>query len=119
MDRPLTDLAGERLVRNAPNHIVALDPADQAYIKASLEAIEHAFSIAAVPDVPIGLMPGRTLMRLMVDVRSRLKPRSSEQREAWGRLAGAILVLDTACSFANEHQKAQTRRLEGDPSDLE
>ncbi len=119
MDRPLTDLAGERMVRNAPNRIVALDPSDQDYIRAGLEAVQDAFSIAAVPDIPIGLMPGRTLMRLMIDIRAQLKPRNVDQREAWGRLAGAILILDTACSFANEHSKAQSRRLDGDPADLE
>ena len=119
MDRPLTDLAGERLVRKAPNQILALDPTDRDYIRAGLAAVEEAFAVAALPDVPIELMPGRTLMRLLVDLRGELRPRTPEQNEAWGRLAGAILTLDTACSFANEHSLAQRRRAESESLDGE
>ena len=114
MDRPLTDLAGERLVRKAPNQILALDPADRDYIQTALAAVQEAFSVAAVPDIPIELMPGRTLMRLLVDLRAELRPTTSEQSEAWGRLAGATLILDTACSFATEHSLAQRRRSEAE-----
>ena len=114
MDLPLTDLASERLVRKAPNQILALDPADRDYIRAGLMAVEQAFAVATLPDIPIELMPGRTLMRLLVDLRGQLKPRSPEQTEAWGRLAGAILILDTACAFANEHNLAQRRRAEAE-----
>ena len=114
MDSPLTDLAGERLVRKAPNQILALDTADRDYVRAGLLAVEEAFSVACLPDVPIELMPGRTLMRLLVDLRAQLKPRSPDQTEAWGRLAGAILILDTACAFANEHNLAQRRRAEAE-----
>ncbi len=114
MDRPLTDLAGERLVRKAPNQILALDPTDSDYIRASLTAVQEAFSVAALPDIPIELMPGRTLMRLLVDLRGELRPKSPEQSEAWGKLAGAILILDTACSFATEHSLAQRRRAEAE-----
>ncbi|TAN57415.1 MAG: hypothetical protein EPN20_17320 [Magnetospirillum sp.] len=119
MDRPLTDLAGERLVRKAPNQILALDPGDRDYIRAGLAAVEEAFAVAARPDIPIELMPGRTLMRLLVDLRGQLRPRSPDQSEAWGLLAGAILILDAACSFATEHALAQRRRAETESSDQE
>lgn len=114
MDRPLADFAGERLVRKAPNQLLALEAGDQAYIRDGLAAVEAAYGVAAMPDIPIELMPGRTLMRLLVDLRGTLRPASPEQREAWGRLAGAILILDTACAFATEHSKALERRLRGD-----
>lgn len=119
MDRPLTDLAAERLVRKAPNQILALDPTDQDYIQTALATVEESFGVAARPDIPIALMPGRTLMRLLVDLRTELKPATPEQREAWGRLAGAILTLDTACSFANDHSQAQRRRAEAEAQDKE
>ncbi|OAN52191.1 hypothetical protein A6A04_00350 [Paramagnetospirillum marisnigri] len=117
MDRPLADLAGERLVRKAPNQILALEAGDQTYIRDSLAAIEAAYGVAALPDIPIQLMPGRTLMRLLVDLRATLRPANDEQREAWGRLAGAILILDTACAFANEHLLAQQRRRQAEELD--
>ncbi|WP_068430750.1 hypothetical protein [Magnetospirillum sp. XM-1] len=114
-----TDLAGERLVRKTPNHILPLDQSDQDYIRAGLEAVQAAFGISALPDVPIALMPGRTLMRLLVDLRSQLRPRTPEQTAAWGRLAGAILVLDTAGEFATQHSQAEARRHAVEQDDLE
>ena len=114
MDRPLTDLAAERLVRKAPNQIVTLTPADSDYIRTGLTAVESAFGISALPAIPLDLLPGRALMRLLVDLRARLRPKTPEEREAWGRLAGAILILDTACSFANDHSLAQRRRAEAE-----
>ena len=119
MDRPLTDLAAERLVRKAPNQILALDSVDRAYIRAGLTAVEAAFAVAALPDTPIELMPGRTLMRLLVDLRGSLTPATPDQNEAWGRLSGAILLLDTACAFATEHSLAQRRRTEAEAPDQE
>ncbi|MDO8606908.1 MAG: hypothetical protein Q7R40_10260 [Phaeospirillum sp.] len=119
MDRPLTDLAGERLVRKAPNQILALDSADRDYIRAGLTAVEAAFAVAARPDIPIELMPGRTLMRLLVDLRAQLTPATPEQSEAWGRLSGAILLLDTACAFATEHALAMRRRAEAEDPEQE
>jgi hypothetical protein len=119
MDRPPADFAGERLVRKAPNQILALEPGDQAYIRESLRAVEAAYGVAAVPDVPVELMPGRTLMRLLIDLRAKLRPTSPIQREAWGKLAGAILILDTAGAFAVEHSQALQRRLQSDPPETE
>lgn len=116
---PPTDLAGERLVRKTPDRILPLDRGDQDYIRAGLEAVQEAFGIAALPDVPIALMPGRTLMRLLVDLRARLRPRDPGQTEAWGRLAGAILVLDTAGEFAAQHSQAEERRRAMERDDLD
>ena len=56
-------------------------------------------------------------MRLLVDLRAQLRPRNPDQREAWGRLAGAILILDTASDFAIAHLAAERRRMDKD--DLE
>lgn len=107
---PPTDLAGERLVRKTPDRILPLDRGDRDYILAGLRAVEEAFAVAALPDTPVALMPGRALMRLLVDLRAGLRPESPEQSEAWGRLAGAILVLDTAGDFAGQLAEAERRR---------
>jgi len=116
---PPTDLAGERLVRKTPDRILPLDESDQEYIRTGLEAVQEAFGIAALPDAPLALMPGRTLMRLLVDLRARLRPRNPDQTAAWGRLAGAILVLDTAGEFATQHSLAEERRRTMERDDLE
>jgi hypothetical protein len=116
---PLTDLAGERLVRKTPDRILPLDQSDQDYIRVGLLAVQEAFGIAALPDIPLALMPGRTLMRLLVDLRAKLRPRNPDQTEAWGRLAGAILVLDMAGDFASQHSLVEERRRAAEHDDLE
>jgi hypothetical protein len=116
---PLTDLAGERLVRKAPDRVLPLDQGDLEYIGTALAAIETAFGIHAQPGVPLAVIPGRALMRQLVDLRRQLKPRSPEQTEAWGRLAGAILILDMASDFANQHSEVEGRRRLLDHDDLD
>lgn len=116
---PLTDLAGERLVRKAPDRVLPLDKGDQEYIQTALEAIETVFEIKALPGAPLSLIPGRALMRQLVDLRRQLKPRSPEQTEAWGKLAGAILILDMASDFANQHSEVEGRRRLLDQDDLD
>ena len=106
-ERP-TNLAVERMVRQAPeDRPLMLDQGDLDYILHSLAAIEASFSLSVLPKRPLAAMPGRELMRLLVDLRFNLRPETDEQRDAWGHLASAILRLDVASAFAAEwsHRK--------------
>lgn len=105
MDGPVVNLAAENMVRRTPDHIVAMDEADLNYIRDSLTGINQAFGVAALPDIPLHLVPARTLMRCLVDLRTSLKPQSQEQGIILGRLAGAILRLDTAVAFDRARRK--------------
>lgn len=108
-DKP-TDFAAERLVRRAPEaRPLVLGEDDRAYVMRCLTGIEEAFGLHVVPDVPLDVLPGRALMRKLVSLRTELRPQTPEQREAWGRLSGAILLLDTACAFAEAHRAASRR----------
>lgn len=99
MDGPVVNFAAENMVRRTPDHVVAMEESDQAYIRDSLTGIERAFGIQALPDIPLHLVPARALMRRLVDLRTSLKPQTQEQGVILGRLAGAILRLDTAVAF--------------------
>jgi hypothetical protein len=98
----ITSLAAERLIRRAPDHPLRLGDEDQAYLLACLGEIERGFGITAVPDLPLTVLPGRTLMRRLVVLRQTLRPQNAEQRATLGRLAGAILLLDTACALDHD-----------------
>lgn len=114
-----TDLAGERLVRKTPDRVLPLGQGDLDYIQAGLEAIRDAFGADSLPGLPLDRMPGRALMRWLVGLRAGLRPRGPEQSEAWGRLAGAILIVDNAGDFASQHADAERRRLQLEQDDLE
>lgn len=105
MDGKVVNLAAENMVRRTPDHIVAMDESDLAYIRSSLTGIEQVFGVAALPDIPLHLVPARALMRRLVDLRTSLKPRTQEQGVILGRLAGAILRLDTAVAFDKAWRK--------------
>lgn len=105
MEGPVVNLAAENMVRRTPDHIVAMDEADLDYIRASLTDIGRAFAVPALPDIPLHLVPARALMRRLVDLRTGLKPQTQEQGVILGRLAGAILRLDTAVAFDKARRK--------------
>ena len=105
MSGPVVNFAAENMVRRTPDHVIAMDQADLDYIRDSLAAIGRAFAVAALPDIPLHLLPARALMRRLVDLRTGLKPQTQEQGVLLGRLAGAILRLDTAVAFDKARRK--------------
>lgn len=105
MQAPVVNFAAENMVRRTPDHIVAMDQADLDYIRDGLTDVGQAFGIAALPDIPLHLLPARALMRRLVDLRTSLKPQTLEQGVTLGRLAGAILRLDTAVAFDKARRK--------------
>ena len=102
MAEGVANFAAERLIRRAPDHPLALGADDQAYLLACLREVERAFGTAAVPDLPLTGLPGRTVMRHLIGLHRTRKPRDGDQRTALGRLAGAIVLLDTACALDHE-----------------
>lgn len=102
----IIDIAEERLIRNAPHHPLPLGAEDQEYILACLDEIEKSFGVAASPAVSLRFLPGRALMRLLIDLRRTLRPMDADQRAAHGRLTSAILLLDTARAMADELAQA-------------
>jgi len=112
----ITDLAAERLIRRAPDHPLALAEDDQRYLLGCLEEVGRVFGIATLPDLPLDALPGRALMRRLVDLRRTLRAADPEQRSALGRLAGAIQLVDTACALDHDHAAAVAAR-HGKPED--
>lgn len=105
MTAPVVNFAAENMVRRTPDHVVAIEEADLSYIRDSLTAIGQAFAVPALPEIPLHLLPARALMRRLVDLRTSLKPQTQEQGVLLGRLAGAILRLDTAVAFDRARRK--------------
>ena len=99
MTDPVISLSEQRLIRRAPDRLIALDQSDWDYLAASLRLIADEFGVEAAPSTPLHLLPARSLMRRLLDLRRSLKPQTQEQRAILGRLASAILRLDTACAF--------------------
>lgn len=108
MSATIISLADQRLIRRMPPHMpLALSEDDLAYIGRCLDDIAEDFGLAVRPAVPLEMLPGRSLMRLLVGLRRDLRPVNAEQRAARGALASAILRLDTAAALAEERMGAR------------
>lgn len=95
----VVDIAEQRLIRRAPQHPLPLGEYDRDYITATFKGIERVFDVKAAPALPPEMMPGRSLMRQMLELRRTLKPETDDQMSAYGRLSSAILLLDVACAM--------------------
>lgn len=102
MSAIIISLADQRLIRRMPQTPLALCEDDLAYVGRCLDDIAESFGTAVRPAVPLEMLPGRSLMRLLVSLRRDLRPANAEQRAARGALASAILRLDTAAALAEE-----------------
>jgi hypothetical protein len=98
----VVDIAEERLIRRAPLYPLPLGRYDRDYIAATFQGVERVFGVKAKPALPPEMMPGRALMRRLLELRRSLKPETDEQRGAHGRLSSAIMLLDVASAMDAE-----------------
>jgi hypothetical protein len=105
----LIDISEQRLIRRAPLHPLPLGQDDRDYITATLSGIEREFGVKAGLALPPETLPGRTLMRMLLELRRSLKPATDEQRSAHGRLSSAVLLLDVACAMDAELMRTGRR----------
>jgi hypothetical protein len=109
------DLAEQRLIRRAPEHPLPLGEDDQRYVRTCLADIEAAFAVEALPQLPLASLPGKLLMRRLIELRRTLRPGTEDQRSTHGRLSNAILLLDTACALDEDLAAAHTPHRPKDP----
>lgn len=106
--------ADERLVRQTPDHPLPLSDDDFAYIETCLAAVVRVFPPSTwrqdAADLPVRLLPGRTLARRLTTLRRSLRPTNAEQRLAHGMLWGALGLLNTASAMTADQGKAQQSR---------
>lgn len=91
------DIRFERLARQAPEReLLPLSPEDREYVVSNLAAVGDAFGVAAVPDVPLSVLPARAVARHLAAVRSLLVPCSQEQDLALGRMESVFRLVASA-----------------------
>lgn len=114
MTNALVDFSGERLVRQAPDWVIPLEPADRDYLTAAVAALREVFPGQVPPLPPFGAIPARAVMRMLIDLR-RLRPAepTAEQRTALGALASAISLFHNACAFAVARDQARAGPRDG------
>lgn len=106
----IVSFADERLIRRTPDYPLPLAEEDFAYIETCLAAVDRVFPPKrrglSLADLPVRLLPARTLARRLTCLRRELRPATAEQRLAHGMLWGALGLLNTARAMAAERDRA-------------
>lgn len=102
----IPELSEQRMVNRAPDRPIDFG-ADSDYILACLALVESTFALRAFPGLAPHWIPARALLRQFIVWWRTLEPATPEQREAHGRLPGAIRLIDTISSCLAERSKTQ------------
>jgi hypothetical protein len=97
----IPELSEQRMVQRAPDWPVEFG-ADSDYIYTCLWGVEQGFALDAFPGVAPRQIPTRALIRQFIVWWRTLEPATPEQREAHGRLPGAIRLIDTISGWLAE-----------------
>lgn len=97
----IPELSEQRMVNRAPNWPIDFGD-DRDYIFSCLGAVEEKFALKAFPGLAEEGIPARSLIKQFIVWWRTLEPANLEQREAHGRLPGAIRLIDTICSWRAE-----------------
>ena len=102
------ELSEQRMVNRAPAWPVDFG-ADSDYILSCLADVEHSFGITGFPGLAAHQVPARTLIKQFIVWWRTLEPSTPEQRDAHGRLPGAIRLIDTFSGWLAEHGRGDGR----------
>ena len=97
----IPELSEQRMISRAPNRPVDFG-ADRDYIFSSLKGIEQSFGIEGFPGRAPGQIPARALIKQLIVWWRTLQPANEAQQDAYGRLPGAIRLIDTISSWLAE-----------------
>lgn len=104
----IPELSEIRMARRAPERPFQLSAEDADYVETRLREVEAAFGLNAFPSLAFAQIPGRALIEQLIHWWRALEPENERQREAHGRLPGAIRLLDTHSSLMEERASSRT-----------
>lgn len=97
----IPELSEQRMVSHAPDWPVNFRT-DQDYIFSTLKAVEQSFGIEGFPGLTMNQIPARALIKQLIIWWRTLEPANESQQQAYGRLPGAIRLIDTFSTWLTE-----------------
>lgn len=95
------ELSELRMVNQAPEYPVDFGT-DADYIFSCLKEVERSFGIEGFPGLEPERIPARALIRQLIVWWRTLAPVGEPQQNAYGRLPGAIRLIDTISTWLAE-----------------
>jgi hypothetical protein len=97
----IPELSELRMVSNAPDRPVDFG-ADRDYIFSCLRDVEHTFGLEGFPGLAPAQISARALVKQLIVWWRTLEPANAVQQEAYGRMPGAIRLIDTISTWLAE-----------------
>lgn len=97
----IPELSESRMIARAPDRPVDFG-LDREYIFSCLKDVERSFGIDGFPGTAPEKTSARALIRQLIVWWRTLEPANEAQQEAYGRLPGAIRLIDTISSWIAE-----------------
>jgi hypothetical protein len=96
----IPELSELRMIRRAPDGPLPFSDEDKSYVIACLEDVERSFGV-------LGAEAGRAssarvLIKQLIEWWRTLEPATEAQRDAYGRMPGAIRLIDTVATWVEE-----------------
>ncbi|WP_026605808.1 hypothetical protein [Methylocapsa acidiphila] len=107
----IPELSELRMVRRAPEGPLPFSAEDRTYVLTCLRDVERSFGVASLIVGP-GDSSARALVKQLIEWWRTLEPKTEAQRDAYGRLPGAIRLIDTVSTWVEEKARSRSNRSE-------
>jgi hypothetical protein len=97
----IPELSELRMVSNAPDRPIDFG-SDRDYIFSCLKDVEQSFGLEGFPGLALAQIPARSLIKQLIVWWRTLEPSNEAQQDAYGRMPGAIRLIDTISTWLAE-----------------
>lgn len=110
----IPELSELRMVNRAPDGPLPFSAADRTYVLSCFDDVEKRFGLRSFPEIATPDLTAKALVRQLILYWRTLEPQTEAQKEAYGRMPGAIRLIDTVATWVEE-QEARARARKGEP----
>lgn len=100
----IPELSELRMVNRAPDGPLPFSAADRTYILSCFEDVETSFGLRAFPEIATVDLSAKALIRQLILYWRTLEPQTEAQKDAYGRMPGAIRLIDTVATWVEEQE---------------
>lgn len=106
----IPELSEIRMVQRAPEGPLPFSEEDRRYIFSCLVDVEASFGLCGFPGIAPEAIASRALIKQLIEWWRTLEPMTDAQSDAYGRLPGAIRLIDTVSTWVEEQAARRKSR---------
>ena len=106
----IPELSEIRMVQRAPDGPLPFSDEDRHYIFSCLADVEASFGLCGFPGIAPEAIASRALIKQLIEWWRTLEPATEAQADAYGRLPGAIRLIDTISTWVEEQAARRKSR---------